>query len=74
MDIFISILLIVIGGVFGYFITGFVNRLNENNALSKADAIIEKAKKDAEKAKRDTILETKEEIHKLKLELEQDKN
>jgi len=74
MDIFISILLIVIGGVFGYFITGFVNRLNENNALSKADAIIEKAKKDAEKAKRDSILETKEEIHKLKLDLEQDKN
>lgn len=74
MEIFISILLIVVGGVFGYIVTGFINRLSEKNANKKADIIIEKAKKDAEKTKRETILETKEEIHKLKLELEQDKN
>ena len=39
---------------------------------NKADTIIDKAKKEAEKIKRDSLFETKEEIHKLKLEADKE--
>lgn len=74
MDIFISILLIVIGSGIGYVLTRVVSSIQSKNALQKAEIIIEKAKKDAEKVKKESIFETKEEIHKLKLELEKEKN
>jgi len=74
MDILISILLIVIGSGIGYVLTRVVGSIQEKNAESKAEIILEKAKKDAEKVKKESIFETKEEIHKLKLELEKEKN
>ena len=74
MDIFISILLIVIGSGIGYMLTKVVSSIQEKNAQKKAEVILEKARKDAEKVKKESIFETKEEIHKLKLELEKEKN
>ena len=68
MELFFSILLVVIGlsaGVAGSFL---VNNMKEKNSSKKAEEIIEKAKKEAEKAKRDSLLEAKEEMHKLKIE------
>ena len=72
MDLFISILLVVIGFAIGIAIVVFYNNFKENNAKNKADRIIESAKKEAEKAKRDTLFEAKEEMHKLKLDTDKE--
>ena len=72
MELFFSILLVVIGlsaGVAGSFL---VNNMKEKNSSKKAEEIIEKAKKEAEKAKRDSLLEAKEEMHKLKIETDKE--
>ena len=55
MDIVISILLVIVGLIIGWFLNVIFNSLRENNANKKVDAIIEKAKKDAEKTKRDLL-------------------
>ena len=67
-----SILLVVVGLATGIGITFLINTLKENKAEKKADALIEKAKKDAEKQKRDILFEAKEEAHKLKLDLDKE--
>ncbi len=72
MDIFISILLVVVGISVGFIINHLINNSKINNSNKKAEDIIDKAKKEAEKAKRDSLFETKEEIHKLKLENEKE--
>ena len=72
MEIFISILLVVVGVSAGFIINHFINNSKINNSNKKAEDIIERAKKDAEKAKRDSLFEAKEEIHKLKLENEKE--
>ena len=72
MDILISILLVIIGLIGGFVFTTVFNSLRENNVNKRIEALMEKAKKDAEKAKRDSILETKEEIHKLKLDYDKE--
>lgn len=72
MDIVISILLVVFGLVGGFVFTAVFNSLRENNANKKVESILAKANKDAEKLKRDSILETKEEIHKLKLDYDKE--
>ena len=72
MGIGISILLAVIGLGVGFAGSTVLNNMKEQNASKKADAIIEKAKKEAEKAKRDNLLEAKEEMHKLKLETDKE--
>jgi len=72
MDIFFSILLVVIGLIAGVVGTYFVNNAKENNATQKAEEIVEKAKKEAEKAKRESLLEAKEEMHKLKIETDKE--
>ena len=72
MEIFISILLVVIGLGTGIGASAFINHKKETGASSKAESIIEKAKKEAEKAKRDSLFEAKEEMHKLKLETEKE--
>ena len=72
MEIFISILLVVVGGSAGFIVNHFINNSKINNSNKKAEEIIEKAKKEAEKAKRDSLFEAKEEIHKLKLENEKE--
>ena len=72
MDVFISILLVVVGISVGFIINHLINNSKINNSNKKAEDIIDKAKKEAEKAKRDSLFETKEEIHKLKLENEKE--
>ena len=67
-----SILLILIGifvGIISLYIVNYIKKKNEN---TKAENILDKAKKEAELLKRDTLLETKEEIHRLKLESEKE--
>ena len=72
MDIFISILLVVVGVSVGFFINYLINNNKVNNSNKKAEEIIEKAKKDAEKAKRDSLFEAKEEIHKLRIDVDKE--
>lgn len=72
MDILISILLVIFGLIGGFIFTVIFNSLRENNANKRVEVIIEKAKKEAEKVKRDSILETKEEIHRLKLDYDKE--
>ena len=72
MDILISILLVIIGLGLGFAFSVVLNNMKENNANKKADAIIERAKKEAEKTRRDNLLEAKEEMHKLKLETDKE--
>ncbi|MBR1385931.1 MAG: ribonuclease Y [Bacilli bacterium] len=72
MEIFISILLVVVGVSGGLLTSHLVNNSKVNNSNKKAEEIIEKAKKEAEKAKRDSLFEAKEEIHKLKIEAEKE--
>ncbi len=72
MEIFFSILLVVIGLTVGVIGTFVVNNMKEQNSNKKAEEIIEKARKEAEKAKRDSLFETKEEMHKLKMEADRE--
>ncbi|MFI3307856.1 MAG: ribonuclease Y [Mycoplasmatota bacterium] len=65
-----SILLVFLGIFIGIMATFIFNYLKNVNATSKAEAILEKAKKDGEKAKRDYILEAKEEAHRFKAEID----
>ena len=68
MDMIFSILLVLLGLFVGIIIVFIVNYFKGNIAASKADKILENAKKEADKAKRESILEAKEEIHRLKLD------
>ena len=68
MEVIFSILLVVVGMSVGFIINHLINNSKINNSNKKAEEIIDKANKEAEKAKRDSLFETKEEIHKLKLE------
>ncbi len=72
MKIVISILLVVIGLIVGFVLNILLNSVRENNANKRIETIIEKARKEAEKLKRDSILESKEEIHKLKLDYDKE--
>ena len=63
-----SILLFVLGLIIGLVVITVINILKKKNEAKTADSIIDVAKKDAEKLKRDTLFETKEEIHKLKMD------
>ena len=72
MKIIISILLVVIGLIVGFVLNIILNSIRENNANKRIETIIEKARKEAEKLKRDSILESKEEIHKLKLDYDRE--
>jgi len=68
MDMIFSILLVLLGLFVGIIIVFVINYFKGNIAASKADKILENAKKEADKAKRESIFEAKEEIHKLKIE------
>ena len=67
-----SILLFVLGLIVGLVVITVVNVLKKKNEAKTADSIIDVAKKDAEKIKRDTLFETKEEIHKLKMDADKE--
>ncbi len=71
-SILFSILLGMIGLVAGGGAVVLWNYRRENSASKKAEALIEKGKKEAEKAKRDSLLEAKEEAYKLKLDAEKE--
>lgn len=66
--IFFSILLVLIGLFVGIIVMIIFNYIKNANAESKAEKMIENAKKEAEKAKRDSIIELKEESHQIKIE------
>ena len=65
-------ILFILGLLVDLTIMVIINSLKETKASKKAEAILEKAQKDAEKIKRDNILEAKEESHKLKIETEKE--
>lgn len=71
-EMILSILLVLIGLFVGIIVMFIINYFKGVSANSKAEKIIESAKKEADKLKRDNILESKEEIHKLKLEAEKE--
>lgn len=71
-NVILSILTSVIGLGVGAASVIVYNNVRSNNALKKADDIIEKARKDAEKVKRDSIFELKEESYKLKSETDKE--
>jgi len=66
------ILALIIGTFFGFAIVVIINYLKEKNAASKAEQMINEAKKEAEKLKRDRILELKEESYKIKQAYDQE--
>ena len=70
--IILSILPMVVGLILGFILCVIVNYFRENNTSKRIEELLKKKKKKAEKAKRESILETKEEIHKLKLDYEKE--
>jgi len=70
--IIISILLVGIGLVIGYFIRRKIYEAELERAHKTAPHIIEKAEKQAETKKKEALLETKEEIQRMKVEAERD--
>ncbi len=71
-NILMFILLTLIGIALGAGLMALVNAIRGNSLSKKRDAMLEATKKEADKIKRDSILETKEEIHKLKMETEKE--
>ena len=67
-----SILLFVLGLILGLVSIFVINFLRKKKDQKKADSIIDNAKKDADKIKRDSLFETKEEIHKLKMDTDKE--
>ncbi len=71
-DVIFSIMLVLIGLFVGIILITVVNYIRDISISKKAEKLLENAKKEAEKIKRDNILESKEEAHRLKLELEKE--
>lgn len=67
-QLLLPILLVLVGLFVGIIIAFIFNYLKGNLASKKAEAILEKANKEAEAIKRDRLLEAKEEAYKLKKE------
>ncbi len=72
MEIFFSILLVVVGISIGFAVCNYVINAKLDNTSKNAQNIIDNAKKEAEKNKRDSMFELKEELHKMKLEAEKE--
>ena len=70
-NIFFSILLGLIGLFVGIIVMIIFNYIKNSSAESKAEKMIENAKKEAEKAKRDGVLELKEESRRIKSETDE---
>ena len=70
-----NIILFILFGILGLFVGIIImiilNYVKASRASKKAEAILEKAQKEADKIKRDYLLDAKEEAHKLKTEVEQ---
>ena len=67
MENLLPILTLIIGLFVGAVIVWIIYMIKANHAESKANKLIEDAKKEADKHKRDALLELKEESYKLKL-------
>ena len=72
LEIIISILLVGIGLVIGNFRGKKVYQAEMERAEQSAGHIISKAEKEAESKKKEALLETKEEVQKLKVDAERD--
>ncbi len=70
-DVFFSILLGLIGLFVGIIAMIIVNYIRNSSKESKAEKMIENAKKEAERAKRDGVLELKEESRRIKAETDE---
>ena len=68
----IFILLGLVGIVVGVVGTIVAYTIKGNSLQKKKDVILETARKETDKLKRDSILETKEELHKLKMEADKE--
>ena len=68
--IFSGLAFITIGTVSGFFLHAVVVEKGFNKAKIKANLLIEDAQKQADKNKKQTLLETRQEIHNLKLEID----
>ena len=72
IEFIISILLVGIGLVIGYFMRKKVYEAELERAQQTATHIISKAEKEAESKKKEALLETKEEVQRLKVDAERD--
>ena len=70
-NVFFSILLGLIGFFVGIIAMIIVNYIRNSSKESKAEKMIENAKREAEKAKRDGVLELKEESRRIKAETDE---
>lgn len=70
-DVFFSILLGLIGLFVGIIAMIIVNYIRNSSKESKAEKMIENAKREAERAKRDGVLELKEESRRIKAETDE---
>lgn len=67
-----SILLVLAGLFVGIILVMIINYVKGASAARKAEATLEKAKKEADRIKRDFLLEAKEEGHRLKVETDKE--
>lgn len=67
-----AILTLVIGFFVGFVVVAIIATIKNNRNESKANKLIEEAKKEADKHKRDTLMEIKEESYRLKQEVEKE--
>ncbi|AZV47685.1 MULTISPECIES: ribonuclease Y [Bacillus] len=72
MMVLISILLILLGLVVGYYVRKTIAEAKIAGARGAAEQILEDAKRDAEALKKEALLEAKDEIHKLRIDAEQE--
>lgn len=72
MMVLISILLILLGLVVGYFVRKTIAEAKIAGARGAAEQILEDAKRDAEALKKEALLEAKDEIHTLRIDAEQE--
>lgn len=72
MMVLISILLILLGLVVGYYVRKTIAEAKIAGARGAAEQILEDAKRDAEALKKEALLEAKDEIHTLRIDAEQE--
>lgn len=65
-----AILTLIIGFFVGFLIVFIIFVIRNNRNESKANKLIEDAKKEADKHKRDSLMELKEESYRLKQEID----
>ncbi len=71
-NLLFSILMFILGFIIGIVIFFIVLHFKHKADEKKAESVIDTAKKEAGKIKRDSLLETKEEINRLKIETERE--